>query len=464
MQAAPQTSGCINVPQGRVARIDTSSTRRDINSSFTGQVGNCTAVALLGKERFSLCHLDSVSYLPVVRNEAEWAGRGVRIIVLYHQSSPAAPEKNEKLTRILDSDEVKLEFHCMNEEEAGIQLFSEHNPQLLHGHLSLLKKTLSPENLWRHPQELQIKTARVVNQLFAIGNKEGFSQREIVFDGQCWQAIPKEESRPYCRSAVETRYLSSLKPNMKPRQFLMALLQIARNIQAQCQGTFAMTPENFALMISYDAQMYANQFDHVKLFKACMIECIEERQNPEVLIGDFDDFGPVDKDHFDQMHAALKEPGDSYPKVAAIISAYRRAVQTRAGQQCIAEFEQHEVNYLEGQMYAACEAKMCSSKKEGAKWYREGNNHYSSGDFLKALEAHQKCLNIYEMCYEASDENLATAYCSLGKTFHRLGRADEAIAMLQIAEQLCRCNPSADPKKLEHYQTSLRVAKRQKGV
>lgn len=464
MQLEPSTmnlnelnmQNCIHVPQGRVARIDKRAPREDIKSLFTYGISNCTVVACIGKERFSLLHIDSLSKLEVIEEESLWVGREVEVIILHRPAYIGGTSRYQRIFEILGKVGIIPSFHPLEDEFDGVLLSSEivgqDNP---HPKMVLYQKYSIPDNLLRHPKEQKIKTAQKMDQLFAIGNKDHLFKKNVIFDGLCWHEIPEKELHPFCPTQKHETFLKSLKKISKSRDLVNALTTFAEDLKRIYNSNFGMSTLQFAIDILFDVQNYLDGFQFVKVFKSNIVECAEELRD-QPYQGNKMTVSKKDKKFCNQIIHTVNNSNDPYSKISKMMEEYKKGPQTEFSQQLVQEYEGIQKNYLESLMYHEHEKKNAAERKKVLELSKTASAFSKVEDFESAALQHEKSLALAHL---EAGYALACLYFNYGSILSRRGEIAEAIVPLEIAVRICEEQEIVDDQGLEKFKNKLRKVK-----
>lgn len=437
-QNIPVEKSVIHVPQGRSARIDKSATHGGVGSLFTYGIGTCQIVPLIGKERFSLMHIDTLIPLKSMDDELDWVGKEAEVIVLFRDGNPVGKVIHLAILNHLAKKGVTPKVIPIHLTMDGIQLFSEPlNNGTIHPHLLIHQIGNVPKNLRRHPQELKFTTAHKIEQLLLIGIKNTPSKKTVLYDGECWKNIPETEFEPYCATEKEHGYLTRLKKCVnQPSELLFTLAEIVETIQKSARVPLSLTFQEFSLSLERHVENYLYCFDYVSIFKLKMRECAVRRQLPKfcqlkgmtLIPDDLKFMGKI----LEVLQKAVKDP---YFEVEKIVEEYK-SVKTTAAEGFIKEFVANQEHYLTGKMYAELNMENGLGREKAVEEAKTATIHYKAKEYSKAAEHFEKALRLSQWLYDDKESNLAACYSNYGKTLQLMGKKEEADRFLKVVAEL----------------------------
>lgn len=428
----------IHVPQGRSGRIDKTVEHDKVGSLFTYGIKTCQVVSFIGKERFSLMHVDNMIFMGAIDNELQWVGKEAKVIILYREEFPAGTILHSSILAHLVDRGVEHQSILLARDRDGIQLFSDPaNSRQIHPHLTLHEPNDIPQPLLRHPLELQFITALKIEQFLSMGRSNIPDKKMLVYDGENWQKIPATECAPFCPTVIERQNLALMQAHAhEPMVLLKTIVDMAQRLQLTLGTLFASTPFEFGISIMGHVQKYVNDYDFVTVFRESMRECVEDRLNPEFCRCKNITISPLEREYYGKLLSALQQTADPYPEVVRLVNREGRKLNTLFSEQIAQEFSSFAKHYLVGKMYAQLDEKYRQNILESQREAKTATDLYQAGKYEEALEHFERSLMLARQSCEEGETILKNCYSGYGVALKACGNYALAERIQKIVDRL----------------------------
>lgn len=428
----------IHIPQGRSGRIDKTSIHDKVGSLFTYGIKTCQVIACIGKERFSLIHLDNMNFIGAMDDELQWVGKGAIVIILYREGFPAGLILHSSILGHLVKRGVEHQAILLAKDRDGIQLYSDPaQDRRIHPHLSLHEPNDLPHSLLRHPQELKFITALKIEQFLCMGRPNMPAKKMLVFDGEHWQKIDPMECSPYCPTDKERQRLASMRAHAhEPMVLLQTIVDMVQGLQPSLGALFGSNPFEFGISLMAHVQKYVNDYDHVRVFRESMRECVEDRMTPEFCRLKNITISPDERDYLNKLLSALQKQADPYPEILKLVNREGRAFNTLISTHIAQEFSSYARQYLIGKMYVQLEEKYRQNILESKREARIATDHYQAGRYEEARGHFERSLMLARQSCESGEGLLKKCYTHYCVALKACGNHELAERVQKIVDQI----------------------------